>query len=65
MRYGRTAFRALYRLISEGQVDDGEAFSIARCIFNPEYVQVPVFPPSQADTSGEVERVTVRGFQAE
>ena len=65
MRYGRTAFRALYRLIQDGSVSESEAFSIARCIFNPEYVQVPVFPPSQADASGEVDRVTVRGFQAE
>lgn len=65
MRYQREAFRTLYRLISERQLSEKEALSIAKSIFWPSVIEVPQATDNNTQTSPENDSVSVRGFQPE
>lgn len=61
----RKAFRTVYRLIRDGQIDEKEAFNLTESIFNITYQYVPVPTPinTEEEESPEIQTpVEVQGF---
>lgn len=66
MTLEKKAFRTVYRLIKNGQIDEKEAYGLVEAIFaiNYQYVPVPTPITSQEDsvTDDSYSTVEVQGF---